>query len=402
MVRPDGSEVWVHDESVVVRRRGRRARCTGRATCSTSPPCKQAEERLSHLAYHDPLTDLPNRAMFHEHLDLALARAERSGQGVAVLFVDLDDFKLVNDSFGHGAGDELLVEVAERLRTATRTSDVVARQGGDEFLILVADLEVGSEAATMDIGDVAKLVAEQLRKSLATPFQISDTEIYCSGSIGISMFPLDAADSESLLKHADVAMYRAKELGRDAAQVYVREGGDAMERLSMAGRLRRAIERDQLVLYYQPLVDLRTGAIVGVEALIRWRDGERGLIQPDEFIPLAERTGMIAADLGMGDHRGLPAGRQLWRTGRLRPAGVGQPAARVLAADRDAPGAGHDRVVRALARPHDGGADRVGHDVAATGTTSRSSPSCTSAACGWRSTTSAPATRRSAGCTRWP
>ncbi len=293
MVRPDGSEVWVHDESVVVRDdEGTPLHRQGYLVDITA--IKLAEERLSHLAYHDPLTNLPNRAMFREHLDLALARAERASQGVAVLFVDLDDFKLVNDSFGHVAGDELLVEVAKRLRTATRTSDVVARQGGDEFLILVADLDVGNEAAAMDIGDVAKLVAEQLRKSLSTPFQISDTEIYCSGSIGISMFPLDAADGESLLKHADVAMYRAKERGRDAAQVYVHEGGDAMERLSMAGRLRRAIERDQLVLYYQPLVDLRTRAIVGVEALIRWRDGERGLIQPNEFIPLAERTGMIS------------------------------------------------------------------------------------------------------------
>jgi diguanylate cyclase (GGDEF)-like protein/PAS domain S-box-containing protein len=294
MVRPDKSQVWVHDESVVVRdEQGTPLYRQGYLVDISD--IKQAEERLSHLAYHDPLTNLPNRAMFREHLDLALARAERAGQGVAVLFVDLDDFKLVNDSFGHGAGDELLCEVALRLRAATRTSDVVARQGGDEFLILVADLDVGGEAAAMDIGDVAKMIAGQLRKALAAPFLIDDTEVYCSGSIGISMFPLDATDTESLLKHADVAMYRAKELGRDAAQVYVDEGGDAIERLSMAGRLRRAIERDQLVLYYQPLVELRTRSIVGVEALIRWRDGERGLVQPSEFIPLAERTGMISS-----------------------------------------------------------------------------------------------------------
>jgi diguanylate cyclase (GGDEF)-like protein/PAS domain S-box-containing protein len=294
IVRPDGSHVWVHDESVIVRddagtplyRQGYLLEITG---------LKQAEERLSHLAYHDPLTNLPNRAMFHEHLDVALARAERSGQGVAVLFVDLDDFKLVNDSFGHGAGDELLCEVARRLRLATRTSDVVARQGGDEFLILVADLDVGSDQEEMDIGEVSRLVAEQLREALAAPFQVADTEIYCSGSVGISMYPLDASDAESLLKHADIAMYRAKDSGRDAAQVYVREGGDAMARLSMAGRLRRAIERDQFVLYYQPLVELQSGGIVGVEALIRWRDGDRGLILPSHFIPLAERTGMISA-----------------------------------------------------------------------------------------------------------
>ncbi|MGN6377911.1 MAG: putative bifunctional diguanylate cyclase/phosphodiesterase [Gaiellales bacterium] len=293
IVRPDGSEVWVHDESVVVRnedgeplyRQGYLLDISG---------LKEAERRLSHLAYHDSLTNLPNRAMFHEHLEVALARAERAGQGVAVLYVDLDDFKLVNDSFGHGAGDELLCEVARRLRHATRNTDVVARQGGDEFLILVADLDVGSDSEELDIGEVARMVAEQLRDSLSAPFQIADTEIYCSGSIGISMYPVDAADAESLLKHADIAMYRAKESGRDAAQVYVRSSGDSMARLSMAGRLRRAIEREQFVLYYQPLVELRSGAIVGVEALIRWRDGDRGLILPNQFIPLAERTGMIS------------------------------------------------------------------------------------------------------------
>ena len=294
IIRPDGSEVWVHDESVVVRdeageplyRQGYLLDITG---------LKEAEERLSHLAYHDPLTNLPNRAMFNEHLDVALARAERAGQGVAVLFVDLDDFKLINDSFGHSAGDELLCEVAKRLRQATRTTDVVARQGGDEFLILVADLDVGSDAVDLDIGEVARLVADQLRDALTAPFDIAGMEVYCSGSIGISMYPVDAADAESLLKHADIAMYRAKDAGRDAAEVYQRTGGDAMARLSMAGRLRRAIEREQFVLYYQPLVELRSGAIVGVEALIRWRDGDRGLILPNQFIPLAERTGMISA-----------------------------------------------------------------------------------------------------------
>jgi diguanylate cyclase (GGDEF)-like protein/PAS domain S-box-containing protein len=293
IVRSDGSMVWVHDSSVLVYsddgtplyRQGYLLDITRR---------KLAEERLAHLAYHDSLTDLPNRAMFQEHLDVALARAERSGQGVAVLFVDLDDFKLVNDSFGHSAGDELLVEVAGRLREATRTTDVVARQGGDEFLILIADLEVGGVEHEFDVAELARRVAEQLRDSLSEPFVISDTEIYCSGSVGISIYPIDAPDAESLLKHADIAMYKAKASGRDAAQVYVRDGGDAMARLSMAGRLRRAIEREQFVLYYQPLIDLSNSSVVGVEALIRWYDGDRGLIMPNEFIPLAERTGLIS------------------------------------------------------------------------------------------------------------
>jgi diguanylate cyclase (GGDEF)-like protein/PAS domain S-box-containing protein len=293
IIRPDGTTVWLHDESVVVRddhgtplyRQGYLLDISRR---------KEAEERLAHLAYHDSLTGLPNRAMFQEHLEVALARAERSGEGVAVLFVDLDDFKLVNDSFGHVSGDELLCEVANRLRQATRSTDVVARQGGDEFLILVADLEVGSAEQELDIAEIARGVADQLREALSQPFLVSGTEIYCSGSVGISIYPVDADGAESLLKHADIAMYKAKESGRDAARLYVRDGGDAMARLSMAGRLRRAIEREQFVLYYQPLVDLRNGAMVGAEALIRWNDGERGLIMPGRFIPLAERTGLIS------------------------------------------------------------------------------------------------------------
>ena len=289
IVRPDGSMVWVHDECVIVRtaageplyRQGYLLDITQR---------KEAEERLGHLAYHDSLTGLPNRDLFSEHLEVALARVAGHGQGVAVLYVDLDDFKLVNDSLGHGAGDELLIEVARRLRSAVRSGDIVARQGGDEFLILVADLEV---AAGTDVADIARAVAENLREALSAPFDLAGTEVYCSGSVGISLYPVDAADAESLLKHADAAMYRAKESGRDGHQVYSRDGGDAMARLSMAGRLRRAAARDEFVLHYQPLVDLSTGGIVGVEALIRWMDGDRGLVMPGDFIPLAERTGLI-------------------------------------------------------------------------------------------------------------
>jgi diguanylate cyclase (GGDEF)-like protein/PAS domain S-box-containing protein len=291
IVRPDGTMVWVHDECVIVRdaagnalyRQGYLLDITQR---------KEAEERLGHLAYHDSLTGLPNRDLFSEHLEVALARADR-GQGVAVLYVDLDDFKLVNDSLGHGAGDELLVEVAHRLRSAVRSGDIVARQGGDEFLILVADLDVVPGGAGGDIAEIARGVAENLREALTAPFDLAGTEVYCSGSVGISLYPVDAIDAESLLKHADTAMYRAKESGRDGHQVYSREGGDAMARLSMAGRLRRAAARGEFVLHYQPLVDLSNGAPVGVEALIRWRDADRGLVMPGEFIPLAERTGLI-------------------------------------------------------------------------------------------------------------
>jgi diguanylate cyclase (GGDEF)-like protein/PAS domain S-box-containing protein len=292
IIRPDGTMVWVHDECVIVRdATGRPVHRQGYLLDITQR--KEAEERLGHLAYHDSLTGLPNRDLFSEHLEVALARVAGHGQGVAVLYVDLDDFKLVNDSLGHSAGDELLIEVAHRLRGAVRSGDIVARQGGDEFLILVADLDVAMAVPGTDIADIARSVAENLRSALSAPFDLAGTEVYCSGSVGISLYPVDAVDGESLLKHADAAMYRAKESGRDGHQVYSRDGGDALARLSMAGRLRRAAAREEFVLHYQPLVDLTTGSAVGVEALIRWMDGDRGLIMPGDFIPLAERTGLI-------------------------------------------------------------------------------------------------------------
>ena len=254
---------------------------------------RRAEHELERLAFHDPLTGLPNRILFHEHLDVALARAQRAGCGVAVLYVDLDDFKLVNDSFGHNAGDELLCEVAARLKGSTRASDVVARQGGDEFLILIADVETTESGDVVDVGDVARRVAEQVRAALQRPLILADTEIYTSASLGISLYPADAPDAESLLKHADIAMYKAKESGRDGYQLFSSTGHDPRAQLSMAGRLRRAVERGQLLLHYQPLVSLATGEYVGAEALLRWQDDQNGLVMPGDFIPLAERTGLI-------------------------------------------------------------------------------------------------------------
>ncbi|MDX6546656.1 MAG: hypothetical protein QOG33_206, partial [Gaiellales bacterium] len=254
---------------------------------------RRAELELERLAYHDSLTGLPNRILFQEHLTVALARAQRTARGMAVLYVDLDDFKLVNDSFGHGAGDQLLCEVASRLSGATRATDIVARQGGDEFLILVADVEIDERGEELDMTDVARRVADQVREALQPPMVLSGTEIYTSASVGISVFPGDAADGESLLKHADIAMYKAKESGRDGYQLFSAGGHDPRAQLSMAGRLRRAVERNELMLHYQPLVALKSGEVVGAEALIRWQDQERGLVMPNDFIPLAERTGLI-------------------------------------------------------------------------------------------------------------
>ena len=254
------------------------------------------QEQLAHLAYHDALTDLPNRLSFQDHLGVAISRCELEEAALAVLFVDLDNFKLVNDSFGHAAGDELLRAVAGRLRRSTRSIDVVARQGGDEFLILVGDIPRSSRRPrdAQDVRSVAEVVAQKLRRVLAEPFTISGVEIFVSASVGVSLYPIDATDSETLLKHADVAMYRAKESGRDAYELYAGEGEDALAQLSMAGRLRGSVERaENLVLHYQPLVELESAKVVGVEALIRWQDGDR-LVPPADFIPIAERTGLMA------------------------------------------------------------------------------------------------------------
>ena len=253
-----------------------------------------AQRQLQHIAFHDALTGLPNRTAFQERLEEALASCDGRRGTVAVLYIDVDNFKLINDSFGHAAGDELLRAVAGRLERAPQARDVVARQGGDEFLVLLSDIGCPGVADPEYARKTAEVVARKIRRTLHPPFVIAGVEIFVSASIGVSLHPDDAADSETLLKHADAAMYRAKDAGRDCHALYALDGDDALEQLSMAGRLRTAIERGEgLVLHYQPLVRLRTGEIVGAEALIRWQDGER-LLPPGEFLPLAERTGLMA------------------------------------------------------------------------------------------------------------
>jgi diguanylate cyclase (GGDEF)-like protein/PAS domain S-box-containing protein len=255
----------------------------------------EAMGKLEHAALHDSLTGLSNRASFLEHLELGLKRAARTGTGVGVLFIDLDNFKLVNDSFGHSAGDELLKAVGSRLQSAVRGMDVVARQGGDEFLILLTDLETQGDR-TIAAPRAAEVVASKVRTNLREPFLVEGIEIFVSASIGISLSPADGDDAETLLKHADVAMYSVKDSGRDGYARY-RDGADnALEQISKAARLRKSVESGRgLVLHYQPLLNLETVEVVGVEALVRWQDGSRGLVQPDEFIPLAEQVGLIGS-----------------------------------------------------------------------------------------------------------
>ena len=250
---------------------------------------KRAEEELTHRANHDPLTGLPNRDQFRSRLDDAITDAGGSERAVAVLYVDLDDFKLVNDSFGHEAGDELLAAIAERLRGATRAGDIVGRDGGDEFLLLMAGLPRQLADATR----AAEQAAKRIRRALQQPLSVSSVELDIHASVGISLFPFDAADAPTLLQHADAAMYQAKAAGRDGSSVYEPGPRDAQGQLELAARLRRAIPADELTLHYQPIVELGSGAMRGVEALVRWNDPVHGMIPPDEFIPLAERTGLI-------------------------------------------------------------------------------------------------------------
>jgi diguanylate cyclase (GGDEF)-like protein/PAS domain S-box-containing protein len=258
---------------------------------------KQAEERIAFLAYHDKLTGLPNRTLFEEMLESALARAHRHDLAVGVLFLDLDNFKLVNDSLGHHAGDVLLQQLGERLRGCTRETDMVARQGGDEFLLLISDLERGTSAlsGTDAAVLVAEMVANRVREALAEPFDLNGIEFYASASMGISLYPQDAGDATDLLKNADTAMYQSKKTDPGNYVVYTATDDDPVRRLSVSTRLRQAVADQNWVLHYQPIVDLGNGAVHSVEALVRWRQPNGGLVAPGEFIPLAEEMGLIEA-----------------------------------------------------------------------------------------------------------
>lgn len=269
---------------------------------------RRAEERIEHQAYHDALTGLPNRLLVKDHLEIALASARRHGEAVAVLFLDLDDFKRVNDSLGHSVGDELLQAVARRLQKHLRRGDTIGRLGGDEFTLVLPDI---------DHEDTAVRIAEKVLDLVARPFELTDTRLDITTSIGISLFPADGEDVETLLRSADTAMYRAKELGRNTYQLSTPEMNlEAGERMALVSRLHQAVRRNELSLHYQPILDAATLSVVAFEALLRWRDAEGRPMAPAEFIPAAEEAHLMAP---IGEWALRSACEQVQRWQRDRP-----------------------------------------------------------------------------------
>jgi len=246
---------------------------------------KENEERIKNQAYYDPLTELPNRRLFDDRLSMAVAHAHRHGTRLGVMFLDLDRFKQINDIFGHNAGDDLLREVTGRLRRVVREDDTIARMGGDEFILLAADVA--------DEDDMAHL-ARRILEIFQEPLHIQETEVRVTGSIGISLYPDDAMEPEGLIRCADAAMYRSKDLGRNSFHFFTQAmNTHSFQQLTLESGLQRAIERDELWLAYQPVVDGSTGDLVGAEALVRWEHPEMGTVSPGKFIPLAEESGLI-------------------------------------------------------------------------------------------------------------
>jgi diguanylate cyclase (GGDEF)-like protein/PAS domain S-box-containing protein len=284
LVRRDGFEAAIEDSAAPIH--DRFGRVTGAVMVFHDVSSARALSlRMSYLAQHDSLTDLPNRLLFNDRLVQAMAIAQRSSTRLGVLYLDIDRFKTINDSLGHAIGDCLLQSVAQRLRGCVRQADTVSRQGGDEFVILLSQLSHAEDAA---------ISAEKVLAALAVPHRIEEHTLYITVSIGVVTFPDDGMDAEGLLKNADFAMYQAKESGRNCYQFFKHEmNTKALQRQSIENGLRMAIERQSFVLHYQPKFNLQSGAITAVEALVRWRHPMRGVLPPSEFISIAEESGLI-------------------------------------------------------------------------------------------------------------
>ncbi|WP_432378096.1 putative bifunctional diguanylate cyclase/phosphodiesterase [Duganella sp. P38] len=278
-----GRQVWVKATVTAMRPDGSAAALV--AVIEDISQRKQFEEELMHLARHDALTGLANRTLLLDRVSQAIAQARRSGNQVAMLFLDLDRFKTINDSLGHDAGDRVVVEVGRRLKQAVRDADTVARFGGDEFVVLLPELP--NE-------DIAAALAQKILNALFEPMLIQGHELAPACSLGISLYPRDGADGKTLLKNADAALYQAKAMGRGNYQFYSEEmNARTLDRLTLESGLRHAVERGELQLKYQPQIDLASGAIVGAEALLRWHPAGQHLVMPDAFISIAEETGLI-------------------------------------------------------------------------------------------------------------
>ncbi|HEX9777468.1 MAG TPA: EAL domain-containing protein [Geopsychrobacteraceae bacterium] len=316
IVWPNGRIRRVRNQALFSRnRQGRPVRMTGTVRDVTDrlqaeDNLRENEARLNFLAYHDALTGLPNRLLFQDRLQHSIAKAHRFGRKIAVLFLDLDQFKRINDYFGHAIGDQLLQKVAKRIRCGAREEDTLARFGGDEFVLLLEDV-----AQVNSVG----IVADKVLASLAQAFEVGGIQLYAAASIGISIYPDNGESAEELFRCADSAMYRAKELGRNSFQFYTPEvNSRAREALCLASGLRQALPKDELEIYYQPQYDLASGRVSGAEALLRWNHPERGLLPPPEFLPLAAETGLIFA---ISDWILQTVCRQnkAWQTGGLPP-----------------------------------------------------------------------------------
>jgi diguanylate cyclase (GGDEF)-like protein/PAS domain S-box-containing protein len=306
-LRKDGSSVWVKATVAPMQRGAAQASLV--AVIEDISERKRFERELLHLASHDALTGMANRTLLLDRVGQATAQARRGQRLVALLFLDLDRFKTINDSLGHDAGDRVIIEVGRRLQTAVREADTVARLGGDEFVVLLADLPHER---------IAAVLAQKILDALSEPMQIQGHELSPASSIGISLYPKDGDDAKTLLKNADAAMYQAKALGRGNFQFYTQEmNARTLDRLTLESGLRHAVDRGELQLRYQPQVDLASGAVVGVEALLRWQPGGGQLVMPDDFIPIAEDTGLIVP-IGEWVLRTACAQHVAWRRAGLR------------------------------------------------------------------------------------
>jgi diguanylate cyclase (GGDEF)-like protein/PAS domain S-box-containing protein len=284
LIRRDGFESAIEDSAAPIHDRA--GRVIGAVIVFHDVSAARAmSHKMTHFAQHDLLTNLPNRLLLNDRISQSISLARRQNRPIAVIFLDLDRFKYINDSLGHAVGDQLLQSVSKRLLAGVRGSDTISRQGGDEFVILLSEIANPEDAATS---------AKKILLSLNAPHSIGEQDLHIGGSIGISVYPADGEDAETLIKNADTAMYHAKERGRNNFQFFrAKMNLKAVERQSLEGSLRRAVEREEFVLHYQPKVNLDTGAITGVEALIRWQHPDRGLVPPSQFVPIAEDCGLI-------------------------------------------------------------------------------------------------------------